>query len=165
MFDYDKPKKPKKTYDRKTAKLKAEDFCAYQERSQQEVRDKLYDYGLHQDEVEEILSELITEGFINEERFARAFIGGKFRMKKWGRQKILQSIRPHKISEYCLKKGLEEIDPDAYWNVLLEHTEKKYAQLQGNSVYVIKGKLNQYLYGKGFEADLIREAVNETVKD
>lgn len=165
MFDYDKPKKPKKTYDRKTAKLKAADFCAYQERSQQQVRDKLYDYGLHQDEVEEVLSELITEGFINEERFARAFIGGKFRMKKWGRQKILQSIRPHKISDYCLRKGIEEINPDEYWKVLLDHTEKKYHQLKGNSAYIIKGKLTQHLYTKGFEADLIKEAVDQIVKD
>ena len=164
MFHQDQPK-PKKIYDRKTAKLKAADFCAYQERSQQQVRDKLYDYGLHHDEVEEVLTELIMEGFINEERFARAFIGGKFRMKKWGRQKILQSIRPHKISEYCLKKGMEEIDSEVYWQVLLEHTQKKYLQLQGNSSYIIKGKLTQHLYAKGFEADLIRDAIDEIVKD
>ena len=148
MFDSDR-QKPKKTYDRKTAKLKAADFCAYQERSQQQVRDKLYDYGLHFDE----------------ERFARAFIGGKFRMKKWGKQKILQSLRPHKISEYCIRKGLEEIDPEDYWQALLEHTEKKYAQLSGNSPYIIKGKLTQHLYAKGFESDLIREAVEQIVKD
>ena len=165
MLEYDKPRKPKKTYDRKTAKLKAADFCAYQERSQQQVRDKLYDYGLHQDEVEEILSELISEGFINEERFAKAFIGGKFRMKKWGRQKIIQSIRPHRISEYCLKKGMEEIDPDEYWKVLLEHTKKKYKQLKGQSTYIVKGKLTQHLYTKGFESDLIKEAVDLIVKD
>ena len=164
MFNPDQPK-PKKVYDRKTAKLKAADYCAYQERSQQQVRDKLYDYGLHHDEVEEVLTELIMEGFINEERFARAFIGGKFRMKKWGRQKILQGLRPHKISDYCIKKGMEEIDPDAYWEALLGHASKKYEQLKGNSAYVIKGKLTQYLYGKGFEADLIREAVDQIVKD
>jgi regulatory protein len=164
MFDSDR-QKPKKTYDRKTAKLKAADFCAYQERSQQQVRDKLYDYGLHFDEVEEILTELIMEGFINEERFARAFIGGKFRMKKWGKQKILQSLRPHKISEYCIRKGMEEIDPEDYWQALLEHTEKKYAQLSGSSPYIIKGKLTQHLYAKGFESDLIREAVEQIVKD
>lgn len=164
MFDPDKPK-PKKTYDRKTAKLKAADFCAYQERSQQQVRDKLYDYGLHYDEVEEVLTELIMEGFINEERFAKAFIGGKFRMKKWGRQKILQSLRPHKISEYCIRKGMEEIDPDEYWQALRHHAERKYEQLTGNSTYVIKGKLTQHLYAKGFESDLIREAVEQIVKD
>lgn len=164
MYNADKPK-PKKTYDRKTAKLKAADFCAYQERSQQQVRDKLYDYGLHYDEVEEILTELIMEGFINEERFARAFIGGKFRMKKWGRKKILQSLKPHKISDYCVRKGMEEIDPDEYWEALLNQTEKKYNQLSGNSAYIIKGKLTQHLYAKGFESDLIREAVEQIVKD
>lgn len=164
MFHSDQPKR-KKTYDRKTAKLKAADFCAYQERSQQQVRDKLYEYGLHHDEVEEILTELIMEGFINEERFARAYIGGKFRMKKWGKKKILQGLHPHKISDYCIRKGMEEIDPDEYWNVLLDHAQKKYEQLQGNSAYIIKGKLTQHLYTKGFEADLIREAVQQIVKD
>ncbi|WP_420388358.1 regulatory protein RecX [Roseivirga sp.] len=164
MFDRDQPK-PKRTYDRKTAKLKAADYCAYQERSQQQVRDKLYDYGLHQDDVEEVLTELIMEGFINEERFAKAFIGGKFRMKKWGKQKILQSLRPHRLSEYCIRKGMEEIDPDDYWNALREHAQRKYARLEGNSAYVIKGKLTQHLYNKGFEADLIRDVVDEIVKD
>lgn len=164
MFNADEPK-PKKVYDRKTAKLKAADYCAYQERSQQQVRDKLYDYGLHHDEVEEVLTELIMEGFINEERFARAFIGGKFRMKKWGRQKILQGLRPHKISEYCIKKGMEEINPNEYWETLLSHASKKYEQIKGNSAYVVKGKLTQYLYGKGFESDLIREAIDQIVKD
>jgi len=164
MFSSDQSK-PQKIYDRKTAKLKAADYCAYQERSQQQVRDKLYDYGLHQDEVEEVLTELIMEGFINEERFARAFVGGKFRMKKWGRKKILQGIKPHKISEYCIKKGMEEIDHDEYWEVLLTHASKKYDQLKGNNIYVIKGKLTQYLYGKGFESDLIVEAVDQVTKD
>ena len=73
--------KPKKFLSAKDAKVKAGDYCAYQERSQQEVRDKLYQYGLHQNEVEQIISELITEGFINEERFAIQYAGGHFRIK------------------------------------------------------------------------------------
>lgn len=164
MLDYENSK-PGKTYDRKTAKLKAADFCAYQERSQQEVRDKLYSYGLHQQDVEEVLTELIVEGFINEERFAKAFIGGKFRIKKWGRQKILQQLKPHKLSDYCIKKGLEEIDPEEYWQALIGQAQKKYQQLSGHSEYIKKGKLSQYLYGRGFESDLIRQAVDQIVKD
>ncbi len=89
MF-YSNDKQPRKRLDPKTAKLKAADFCAYQERSQQEVRDKLYTYGLHEEEVEEVITELIIDGFISEERFAKAYAGGKFRIKGWGRRKIIQ---------------------------------------------------------------------------
>ena len=87
-FDYQK--KRREPLDYKSAVQKAADYCAYQERSQQQVRDKLYDYGLHSDQVEEALSELIQQGFINEERFAIAYAGGKFRMKGWGRKKIFE---------------------------------------------------------------------------
>jgi regulatory protein len=151
--------------DPKVAKLKAADYCAYQERSQQEVRDKLYTYGLHQNEVEEVISELIQENFINEERFAKAFIGGKFRMKGWGKRKILQSLKPHKISDYCIKKGLEEIDPDAYYATLKKHAEKKLPSLKGQNDYIIRGKLSQHLVMKGFESDLIREAIQEVLNE
>lgn len=92
MFD-EQSSRSKKHLSPPEAKLKAARFCAYQERSQQEVRDKLYEYGLHYNDVEELLSELIVEGFINEERFARAYVRGKFKMKKWGRHKILQGFK------------------------------------------------------------------------
>jgi regulatory protein len=149
--------------DTKVAKLKAADYCAYQERSQQEVRDKLYTYGLHQNEVEEVISELIQENFINEERFAKAFIGGKFRMKGWGKRKILQSLKPHRISEYCIKKGLSEINPDDYYATLKKHAVKKLPSLKGQTDYIIRGKLSQHLAMKGFEGDLIREAIEEVM--
>ncbi len=161
-FYRDEPKK-KKRLEPKEAKLKAADFCAYQERSQQEVRDKLYSYGLHLDEVEDVLADLIVDGFINEERFARAYVGGKFRMKGWGRRKILQGLKQHRISDYCIRKGLEEIDPDAYYERLKKHAEKKLPSLRGQSVYIQKGKLTQHLLMKGFEGDLIREAIEELV--
>ncbi len=63
-------------------------YCAYQERAQQEVRDKLYELGMTMDEVEEIMSDLIAENFLNEERFALQFAGGHFRIKGWGKVKI-----------------------------------------------------------------------------
>ena len=155
--------KPKKILDKKSAKLKAADYCAYQERSQQEVRDKLYTYGLHQDEVEEVISDLIVDGFINEERFAIAYVGGKFRVKGWGRRKILQGLKQHRISEYCVKKGLAVIEPDDYYQTLLKHARKKLPSVKGASEYIIKGKLMQHLVGKGFEMDLIRDAVDEAI--
>lgn len=160
MHDFQN-QKPKKILDIKSAKLKAADYCAYQERSQQEVRDKLYTYGLHQAEVEEVISDLIVDGFINEERFAIAYVGGKFRVKGWGRRKIMQGLKQHRISEYCVKIGLAVIDPDEYYETLLKHTRKKFPSVKGASEYMIKGKLMQHLVGKGFEMDLIRDAVDE----
>jgi len=164
MHDFES-RKPKKILDIKSATLKAADYCAYQERSQQEVRDKLYTYGLHEEEVEEVISDLIVDGFINEERFAKAYVGGKFRMKGWGKRKIMQGLKQHRISEYCIKKGLAEIDPDAYFETLLKHTRKKLPSIKGNSDYIIKGKLMQHLVGKGYEMDLIREAVSEVFEN
>lgn len=159
-FYEDQPRK-KKRLEPKEAKLKAADFCAYQERSQQEVRDKLYSYGLHQDEVEDALADLIMDDFINEERFARAYVGGKFRMKGWGRQKILQGLKQHRISDYCVRKGMEEINPDAYYKTLKKHAERKLPSLNGQTAYVMRGKLTQHLVMKGFEGDLIREVIDE----
>lgn len=162
MHDFESRKR-KKPVDKKTALLKAADYCAYQERSQQEVRDKLYGYGLHHDEVEENISELITQGYINEERFAKAYAGGKFRIKGWGKRKILQGLKQHRISEYCIKKGMLEIDPDDYFETLVKHLEKKRPSIKTDSEYILKGKLTQHLIMKGFEMDLIHEAIKQSL--
>ncbi len=162
-FDWE-DKKKRKRLEPKEAKIKAADYCAYQERSQQQVRDKLYEYGLHQDEVEEVLADLIVEGFINEERFARAYAGGKFRIKGWGKRKIIQGLKQHKISDYCIKKGLEEIPLADYYSTLMKHAKKKYANLKGNSDYVIRGKLTQHLVMKGFEGGIISDAIDELIR-
>lgn len=97
----------KKTFSRSQAKLKAEAFCAYQERAQQELRDKLYEWGLHADEVEEIISELIVDNFLNEERFAIAYVSGKFRMKGWGKIKIKQGLKYKNVSEKNHKNSIK----------------------------------------------------------
>ena len=140
---------------RKEAKLKLANYCAYQERSQKEVRNKLYETGLYQDEIEEIISELISENFLNEERFAKAFIGGKFRIKKWGRNKILMAIRPFDISDYCIKKGLQEIDPDDYNNTMEQIIIAKNKGLSEDNIFVRRNKLAKYAMSKGFEAELV----------
>ena len=154
MFE-DDYQKPKKVFSRKEAKLKAADYCAYQERSQQEVRDKLYSYGLHYNDVEEIISELITENFINEERFAKAYAGGKFRMKKWGRLKILQGLKQHRISEYCIKKGLQEIPDADYCDTIELLIDKKRKALAIDNEFIANQKIVAYLHQKGFEPNLI----------
>ncbi len=149
------------SYRQKDAKTKAAKFCAYQERSQKEVRNKLYDLGLYGDEVEEVISELIIGNYLNEERFAKAYIGGKFRSKKWGRKKILMGIRQYDISDYCLKKGLEEIDEQDYRDVLYQLIEKKSNSLHEENLYIKKNKIAKYLIGRGFESELVWKGVNE----
>jgi regulatory protein len=89
-------------------------YCAYQERAQQEVRDKLYELGMTMDEVEEIMSDLIAENFLNEERFATQFAGGHFRIKGWGKVKIQHALQQKRVSSYNIKIGLKAIDEDAY---------------------------------------------------
>ncbi len=151
---YEAPK-PKKIYDKKSAKVKIEQYCAYQERSQQEVRDKLYDMGLHQKEVEELISELVVDNFLNEERFAISYARGKFRIKHWGKNKIKQNLKLKKVSEYCIKKALKEIDPDEYYEILKTELQKKSDKLKDKDPFIRKNKIAQYLGSRGFEMDLI----------
>ena len=159
-MDFDQPRN-KKRLEPKEAKLKAGDFCAYQERSQQQVRDKLYDYGLHFDEVEEILSDLIVEGYLNEERFAKAYAGGKFRMKKWGKHKILQGLKQHKISEFCIKEGLKEIDEEDYYQTLKNLLLKKAETIKATNDYDRRNKIARFAIGRGYETGLIWEIIQD----
>jgi regulatory protein len=142
----------------KAAKVKAGNYCAYQERTQQEVRDKLYNLGLYRDEVEDVLSQLITENFVNEERFAKAFASGKFRLKRWGRQKILFELKRRKISPYCIKKAMLEIPEDEYEQVLKQLIKQKTRGYSGNA-YTIKNKIARYLINKGYEGELVWNAL------
>lgn len=139
-------------------------YCAYQERSQQELRDKLYDYGLRPDEVENMIADLIGDNFLNEERFAKAYAGGKFRVKKWGRYKIRQGLKQHKISDYCQRKGMAEIDPEEYYNTLKELLSRKKQGLKEKDLFALKTKLARYVIGKGYEQDLVWEAINEILE-
>lgn len=141
--------------DKKTALVKAESWCAYQERSQQEVRNKLYDWGLHQKEVEEVLTELIVTNFLNEERFAMAYVSGKFNIKKWGKIKIKQGLKLKKVPDKMIQKALNSIDGDKYVANLLATAVKKSAVLKEKEPIKRKYKLITYLQSKGFESDLI----------
>ncbi|HRD43896.1 MAG TPA: RecX family transcriptional regulator, partial [Ferruginibacter sp.] len=97
---------------------KIKHYCAYQERSHKEVKEKLYGFGLYKAEVELLLTQLIEENYLNEERFATAFAGGKFRMKQWGRQKIKYELKQKQVSDYCIKKALAAIDGEQYEKIL-----------------------------------------------
>ncbi len=149
-----------RTYTALQAKAKIEDWCAYQERCQQEVRDKLYDLGLRSEEVENLISQLISDNFINEERFAKAYAGGKFRIKKWGRIKIKMGLKAKRLSDHCIRKGLAEINEKEYRLTLQKLLESKERTLSEKNPIRRKYKLLRYAASKGYEQELVMEALN-----
>jgi regulatory protein len=145
------------------AKIKIASYCAYQERCQQEVRNKLYTYQLVSSQVEELLSWLITENYLNEERFSIAFAGGKFRIKKWGKIKIRQALKQKKISEYCIQKSLKEISEKDYLNVIKILAQKKRGEysLKLTNQFQLKNKTAKYIISKGFSPDIVWEVLKK----
>ena len=123
------------------------------------MKDKLYGLGLHRKEVDEIIVSLIEENYLNEERFAIQFAGGKFRTKQWGRKKIQYELQQKKISTYLIKLGMKEINEDEYVAVLQKLANTKWKTLQGQNKYTKIAKTNAFLLQKGYEITLINEAV------
>jgi regulatory protein len=160
-MDYEEKKK-KKTLTPNQATIKAQLSCAYQERCQQEMRDKLYEWGLHSNEVENIIANLISDNFLNEERFAKAYAGGKFRIKKWGRIKIKIELKKRKISDYCIRKGMQEIDETDYQNTLKEILRKKLKENSKGKLQIRNYKAVQYAISRGFESDLVWDTIKDT---
>ncbi len=143
------------------AARKIRHWCSYQERSQHETRQKLKTYALTDDAAEELIASLIQENFLNEERFAIALAGGKFRMKKWGKHKISHALREKRVSEYCIKKALSEIDDNAYFDCLKILLEKKDTTLSGLSKPLRASAMLRLGMAKGFEQELIIKAIDE----
>ena len=150
----------KKYLTKEQALQKLKHYCGYQERSHGEVQQKLWDLGVNRSEHDEIISSLIEEDYLNEERFAKQFVGGKFRMKDWGRKKIYYALKEKKVSEYAIKTAMKEIDEKIYKETLYELAEKKYISLQSEQNLVRKKKTMDYLLQKGYEAELATAAVN-----
>ena len=135
---------------------KIKHYCSYQERSHQEVKEKLYSFGLYKDEVESLISQMIEENYLNEERYAIAFAGGKFRTRQWGRIKIKYELKQKRISEYCIKKGLASIAEDEYKKTLQKlFEEKKELLKKEKEERTKKQKLRFFLLQKGYEPELI----------
>jgi regulatory protein len=148
-----------KVFSRAECRTKAESYCAYQERSQQEVRNRLYDWGLHEQEVEEIISELIQENFLNEERFALAYTMGKFRIKGWGKIKIRQGLKLKRVPSKMIIKALNAIDQDDYIEKLKGLIEKKQAIINESDPFKMRFLLSRYAAQKGYEMDLIGDVI------
>lgn len=142
-----------------TEKLKR--YCAYQERCHQEVVDKLYKLGLYKSQVDAVVLTLLQENFLNEQRFAEAFVSGKFRIKRWGRTKIVGQLKQKRISDYCIKKGLEQIDNNEYFDTMNYWIERKLRESKETDDYKKKGKVAAFLIQKGFESGLVWEVLRE----
>lgn len=150
----------KKSLTKEQALQKLKHYCSYQERSHSEVIDKLYTLGVWKKDHGEIIAALIEENYLNEERFAIAFAGGKFRMNQWGRVKIKYALKQKQVSDYCINKALKQIDEDEYLKVLNELANEKYASLKNEQYLVRKKKTMDYLIQKGYEPGLINEAMS-----
>lgn len=152
-----------KSYTVKEATLKLAQFCAYRDRSQKEVEDKLREMRMIPQACEQIIIELMREDFLNEERFARSFVRGKFRIKKWGKIKITQELKKKEISAPIIKLGLTEIDENEYLNILEQEAEKKLNLIKESDPYKRKKKLSDYLLQRGFESNLVYELSNNLI--
>lgn len=151
----------KKHLTKEQALQKLKHYCAYQERCHSEVKEKLFNLGVWKKEHDEIISTLIEENYLNEERFAIAFAGGKWRVKQWGRVKIKYELKQKQVSEYCIKKALQQISQEEYLAVLKKLADEKYASLKAEQYLVRKKKTMDYLLNKGFEMDLVRGLVGK----
>lgn len=150
-----------RVYDLDEARQKIRAYCSYRERSQSEVLQRLRDMGLGEMARNKLASELIQEDFLSEERFARAFVRGKFGQKGWGRIKIRQALWPHQLSDYVLNKAFEEIEEDAYRQQLLRIMERKVREYRGDKPAIRRRKMTRYCQSRGYETELIRELIRE----
>lgn len=151
--------KPKKYISSLDALKKLQRYCAYQDRCHSEVRSKLLDLGVYGDTLEEIMALLITDNFLNEERFARSYARGKFNIKKWGRNRIKQELKRRQITAYCIRKAMEEIEEEDYQKTLYLLIEKKAAQMEDPFSFKNKAKIANYIIRRGFESSLVWEAL------
>jgi regulatory protein len=147
------------------ARIKAEKYCAYQERSQQEVKLKLLGMGLTHSESAEILAELVMQNFVNESRFAHAFAKGKLKVKKWGSRKIAIALKNKGITDALIQEVLKSIDPDYYLSELRLSIEMKAKTIKEIDPWKKAGKLKQYLIGRGYEAELVFREVDRFLKE
>lgn len=137
------------------ARVKAERYCVYQDRCHREVRRKLYDLGLYGGDIDQVMARLIEDKFLDEERFARSYARGKFRMKRWGRVRIQRELRARQISKYCINAAMSELEEFDYEGAL-EALLRKRAEKLGEDVhpYARRQNLIQHALRKGYETDV-----------
>ncbi len=153
----------KKSFTVDEIKRKLENYCVYQDRCHKEVEQKMREFFLIPEAKEMILLSLMKDNFLNEERFSKSFARGKFRIKSWGKQRIVRDLKFKDISAYNIKTALKEIDETEYIATIYSITEKRNAVISETNIYKRKQKLIGFLMRKGFENDLIYKVVNEVV--
>ena len=136
-------------------------YCAYRDRSQKEVEDKLKELRMIPEAREQIIIKLMQDNFLNEERFARSFVRGKFRIKKWGRKKIQQELKMKEMSSPIIKLAMTEIDELEYRSTLFTLAEKKLSLLSEKDFFKRRKRLSDHLLRKGYEASLVFEVVED----
>ena len=142
---------------------KAASYCAYQERTQDEVKQRLKKWNVWGDEADEIIAELISMNYLSEERFAKTYAGGKFRIKNWGRMKIRQELNRRGLSTYSIEKGMNEIGDEDYVSGLRELLSKKRNLLSKTETdpFKLKQKLARFALGKGYESELVWKEIGD----
>ena len=150
-----------KTYTVAEAQKKLEHYCAYQERCHKEVRNKLREMRMIPEAIDLIIVHLIQHNFLNEERFAQAYVRGKFRIKKWGKNRLVRELKFRDISKYSIDSALKEIDLEDYYNTLDELVKKQIESIKENNSYKKKKKIADYLLYRGWESQLIYDKINE----
>jgi regulatory protein len=147
------------------AKQKLYRYCAYQERCHKEVKQKLEELKIDPDTAEEIIGHLISEGFLNEERFTRNFASGKFRLKHWGRIKIVRELEQRNVSANCIKEGLKEITETDYLESLSALVISKANLIEEENIFIMRDKIARYAITKGFEPDLVWQEIKRVIPD
>lgn len=146
-------------------KRKIEQYCVYQERCHKEVEQKLREFTLIPEAKEQILLSLLQDNFLNEERFAKSFARGKFRIKHWGKQRIVRELKFREISAYNIKTALKEIDENEYLQTIQTITEKRNQIITEPNSYKRKQKLIGFLQRKGYEMYLIYKTVDAVLEE
>jgi len=155
---------PKKSHTIEEAKRALERYCVYQDRCHKEIVSKLYDYRIIPETHDTIIVHLIEHNFLNEERFAKSFARGKFRIKKWGKQRIIRELKSREISTYNIKTALKEIDEDEYISVFNELALKRFEAITEKNKQKKRRKLADYLLYRGWESNLVYSKINELIK-
>lgn len=137
------------------------DYCVYQDRCHWEVENKMREFQLIPEARDEILIYLIQNNFLNEERFTRSFVRGKFNQKKWGKTKIQSALLARKVPINLIEKSFDEIDFQEYLSTLESLATKKWDIIQGDTIWEKRKKLQSYLIQKGYEWHLVKEILQE----
>ena len=151
----------KTIYDVNMAIERIKNYCSLQDRCKLDVLNKMKEWGLQQSTKDHILEKLINEQYVDEKRFSSSFCRGKFKIKKWGRIKIVNELKRKKISTIYINNALKEIDKNDYIQVLEELLHKKKEEIKEKNHHIRKRKIGRFLIQRGFESDMVWEKLRK----